>query len=80
MTVGLDSFVQAGAERIPVPTVITNVVATLRGTQPESANRIYVVSGHYDSMLWRVRRRELRRARAPTTTRPASRRSSRWRA
>ncbi len=30
--------------------MITNVVATLRGTQPESENRIYVVSGHYDSM------------------------------
>jgi hypothetical protein len=29
--------------------VVTNLVATLRGTQPESANRVYVVSGHYDS-------------------------------
>jgi hypothetical protein len=28
---------------------VTNLVATLRGTQPESANRVYVVSGHYDS-------------------------------
>ncbi|HYO99041.1 MAG TPA: M28 family metallopeptidase [Pyrinomonadaceae bacterium] len=36
--------------RIPQPTVITNVVATLRGTQPASAERMYVVSGHYDSM------------------------------
>ena len=36
--------------RVPSPTMITNVVATLRGTQPESENRIYVVSGHYDSM------------------------------
>jgi len=26
------------------------VVATLRGTQPESAARTYIVSGHYDSM------------------------------
>jgi Zn-dependent M28 family amino/carboxypeptidase len=34
--------------RITQPTVITNVFATLRGaTDPE---RIYVVSGHYDSM------------------------------
>ncbi|HEX5965407.1 MAG TPA: M28 family metallopeptidase, partial [Pyrinomonadaceae bacterium] len=32
------------------PTVITNVIATLKGTQPESESRIYVVSGHYDSM------------------------------
>ncbi|MGH3023236.1 MAG: M20/M25/M40 family metallo-hydrolase [Gaiellaceae bacterium] len=50
LTVALDSFVQPVSNRIPVPTVITNVVATLRGTQPASANRIYVVSGHYDSI------------------------------
>ncbi|MGH2636457.1 MAG: M20/M25/M40 family metallo-hydrolase [Gaiellaceae bacterium] len=50
MTVELQSYLQEPASRIPVPTVITNVVATLRGTQPESANRMYVVSGHYDSM------------------------------
>ncbi len=36
--------------RILKPTTITNVVATLRGTQPASVNRTYVVSGHYDSM------------------------------
>jgi hypothetical protein len=50
MTVELQSYVQGPASRIPVPTTITNVVATLRGTQPESAGRTYVVSGHYDSM------------------------------
>ena len=43
------SYIQGPAERIPEPTVITNVVATLRGSQPESANRYNVVSGHYDS-------------------------------
>ncbi|HKN52808.1 MAG TPA: M28 family metallopeptidase [Amycolatopsis sp.] len=48
MTVELQSYVQPVASRIPVPTVITNIVATLPGTvTPE---RIYVVSGHYDSM------------------------------
>ena len=36
--------------RIPKPTNIVNVVATLPGEQPESRDRIYVVSGHYDSM------------------------------
>jgi len=36
--------------RIPKPVDIVNVVATLPGTQPESRDRIYVVSGHYDSM------------------------------
>lgn len=50
MTVEKQSYEQAKAARIPTPTLITNVVATLRGTQAESENRIYVVSGHYDSM------------------------------
>jgi hypothetical protein len=50
MSVELQSYVQQPASRIPVPTTITNVVATLRGTQPESADRVYVISGHYDSM------------------------------
>ena len=37
-------------ERIPhVPVTIVNVLATLPGTQPQSANRVYIVSGHYDS-------------------------------
>lgn len=47
MTVDLQSYVQEPASRIPVATRITNVVATLRGSvTPE---RVYVVSGHYDS-------------------------------
>jgi hypothetical protein len=50
MTVELQSYVQQPASQIPVPTVITNVVATLRGDQPESVDRTYVVSGHYDSI------------------------------
>lgn len=50
MAVEKQTFEQAKAERIPTPTMISNVVATLRGTQPESAGRTYIVSGHYDSM------------------------------
>ncbi|HKP47190.1 MAG TPA: M20/M25/M40 family metallo-hydrolase, partial [Pyrinomonadaceae bacterium] len=50
MTVEKQSFLQAKAARVPEPTTLTNIVATLRGTQPESAARTYVVSGHYDSM------------------------------
>src|SRR5687767_1417341 len=50
MTVEKQSYEQAKAQRVPQPTIITNVVATLKGTQPESSERIYVVSGHYDSM------------------------------
>ncbi len=49
MTVEKQTFVQPPADRIPDPVTITNVVATLHGTQPESAARTYVVSGHYDS-------------------------------
>ena len=50
MTVEKQSFEQPKAARVPQPTVLTNIVATLKGTQPESESRIYVVSGHYDSM------------------------------
>jgi hypothetical protein len=49
MTVQAQSYVQPVASRIPTPTVITNLVATLTGsTSPE---RVYVVSGHYDSRV-----------------------------
>jgi hypothetical protein len=44
------TFEQPKAARVPQPTMITNLVATLPGTQPVSEERIYVVSGHYDSM------------------------------
>lgn len=48
LTVEKQSFVQPKANRIPEPTTLTNVVATLKGTT--DPDRIYVVSGHYDSM------------------------------
>ena len=37
------------ARRIPRPTEIVNVVATLEGADPANTGRIYIVSGHYDS-------------------------------
>ena len=49
MTVEKQTFTAPAGPRIPAPTPITNVVATLKGTQPESEGRTYVVSGHYDS-------------------------------
>ncbi len=50
MTVEKQSFVQpVTPPRIPTPTVITNVIATIQGTT--SPNRIYVVTGHYDSRI-----------------------------
>ncbi len=51
MTVSLDSYTESPpTRRITKPVEIVNVIATLKGTQSESAERIYVVSGHYDSM------------------------------
>lgn len=49
MTVELQTFVQPPGPRIPTPTSITNVVATLRGTVVP--DRIYVVSAHIDSRV-----------------------------
>lgn len=49
LEVKTDSFNQAPADRIPKPTEITNVYAVLKGTDPESAKRIVLVTGHYDS-------------------------------
>jgi hypothetical protein len=51
LEVTLDDFIQPPGERNPQPVQVVNVVATLRGTQPESRDRIYVVSGHYDSRV-----------------------------
>jgi hypothetical protein len=42
------SFVQPKGNRIPQPATLTNVYAVLKGTT--DPDRIYVVSGHYDSM------------------------------
>jgi hypothetical protein len=49
MSVMQQSFITPPGPRVPQPTRVTNVVATLRGTQPQSAARTYVVSGHYDT-------------------------------
>ena len=38
------------AKRIPHPTRLTNVYAVLRGGDPVQAKRIYLVTGHYDSI------------------------------
>ncbi len=51
MTVSLDSYTESPpSRRIAKPVEIVNVIATLKGTQPESVDRVYVVSGHYDSI------------------------------
>jgi hypothetical protein len=49
LEVKTDSFTEPPGDRIPKPTEITNVYAVLRGTDPQQANRIVLVTGHYDS-------------------------------
>jgi hypothetical protein len=49
MTVQKQTFVQPVSSRIPVPTTITNVIATLKGNA--SPERFYVVTGHLDSRV-----------------------------
>jgi hypothetical protein len=49
MTEQKQSFVQPVSSRIPVPTTITNVIATLKGTA--SPERFYVITGHLDSRV-----------------------------
>lgn len=49
MTVQKQTFVQPPGPKIPVPTTITNVIATLQGTA--SPQRFYVVGAHYDDRV-----------------------------
>ena len=49
LEVKTDTFTQPASERVASPTVITNVYAVLKGTNPEDAKRIVLVTGHYDS-------------------------------
>src|SRR5580692_3504619 len=49
MTVQEQTFTQPVASNIPVPTTITNVIATLKGTA--SPERFYVITGHLDSRV-----------------------------
>src|SRR5258706_457417 len=50
LQVAFDEHLISTGARVPKPTSFVNVVATLAGEQAESRGRIYVVSGHYDSM------------------------------
>ncbi|HZB29530.1 MAG TPA: M28 family metallopeptidase [Streptosporangiaceae bacterium] len=49
MTVQKQTFLQPVTPRIPTPTNITNVIATLRGDA--SPERMYVITGHLDSRV-----------------------------
>jgi hypothetical protein len=49
MTVEVQSYTQGIASRIPFPVVISNVVATIKGR--ETPEKVYVMTGHYDSRV-----------------------------
>jgi hypothetical protein len=50
MTVKFDTFTQPKSERVNTPVKLKNVLAILKGTDPKD-NRVYIVSGHYDSRM-----------------------------
>ena len=50
MKVEFDTFTQPAGGRFDKPTVLKNVLAILKGTDPTDT-RIYIVSGHYDSRV-----------------------------
>jgi hypothetical protein len=49
LEVKTDTFTEQPVDRIPKATEITNVYAVLRGSDPKQADRIVLVTGHYDS-------------------------------
>src|SRR6185312_5017078 len=49
LEVKTDEFTQEPGPRVPKPTKITNVYAVLKGTDAANANRVVLVTGHYDS-------------------------------
>lgn len=51
LKVNYEGYVEKENSRIDEPTKVVNVVAVLPGTQLESKDRTYVVSGHYDSRV-----------------------------
>lgn len=44
-----DTFTQPAGFRVAQPTVVNNIYAVLPGTDPAQRNRMYLVTGHYDS-------------------------------
>lgn len=51
LKVSFDTFIQpADGRRVPKDATLKNVIATLPGTNPED-DRIFIVSGHYDSRV-----------------------------
>jgi hypothetical protein len=55
LEVKTDSFIQPKGGRITADTEMTNVYAVLRGTDPELSKKIYLVTGHFDSIAFQPR-------------------------
>jgi hypothetical protein len=49
LEVKTDDFTEGPVDRIPRPTQITNVYAVMKGSDPGNADRVVLVTGHYDS-------------------------------
>lgn len=45
-----DTFTQPAGGRVPQPTELVNVYAVMKGTDPDAASHIVLVTGHYDSI------------------------------
>ena len=50
LEVKTDTFTQEAGGRVPQPTELVNVYAVMKGTDPEAAKHIVLVTGHYDSI------------------------------
>ena len=50
LEVKTDTFTEPQGGRIPAPTELVNVYAVMKGTDPEAAQHIVLVTGHYDSI------------------------------
>ena len=50
LEVKTDVFTEPAGGRIPQPTELWNVYAVMKGTDPEAATHIVLVTGHYDSI------------------------------
>lgn len=50
LEVKTDVFTEQPGGRIPAPTELVNVYAVMKGTDPDAATHIVLVTGHYDSI------------------------------
>ena len=51
LDVKVQTFTEQPGARIPQPTNISNVYAILRGTDPDAAKRMLIMTAHYDSIV-----------------------------